>query len=217
MTSGKGPPNDKETWWWKEELSETIKQKIARKEYYKNRNEENKVRPKTANKAAEKAVAVAKAEAREEMYQKLDTRGGQKKIYIIAKARDRMEIGAGLPTERRTDNISRREVEKALRLMNSNKAIGPDNIPMEAWKSLGEAAVDVLWDLLNKIYEQEKIPSKWRKSTIVPIYKQKGNIQDCTNYRGIKLISHTMKLWERTIGMRIEAETVISENQSGFV
>nr|XP_027232843.1 uncharacterized protein LOC113824304 [Penaeus vannamei] len=221
MTSGKGPPNDKETWWWKEELSETIKQKIARKEYYKNRNEENKVRPKTANKAAEKAVAVAKAEAREEMYQKLDTRGGQKKIYIIAKARDRknprVEIGAGLPTERRTDNISRREVEKALRLMNSNKAIGPDNIPMEAWKSLGEAAVDVLWDLLNKIYEQEKIPSKWRKSTIVPIYKQKGNIQDCTNYRGIKLISHTMKLWERTIGMRIEAETVISENQSGFV
>ena len=47
--------------------------------------------------------------------------------------------------------------------------------------------------------------------------KQKGNIQDCTNYRGIKLISHTMKLWERTIGMRIEAETVISENQFGFV
>ncbi|XP_069971576.1 probable RNA-directed DNA polymerase from transposon BS [Penaeus vannamei] len=65
--------------------------------------------------------------------------------------------------------------------------------------------------------EQEKIPSEWRKSTIVPIYKQKGNIQDCTNYRGIKLISHTMKLWERTVGMRIEAETVISENQFGFV
>jgi len=261
MTSGKGPPNDKETWWWKEEISETIKQKkITRKEYYKNRNEENEERLKTANKAAKKAVAVAKAEAREEMYQELDTRGGQKKIYRIAKARDkstkdqthirhmkdtegnvlydddaikrrwkeyfenlmnvenpRVETGAGLPTERRTDNISRREVEKALRLMKSNKAVGPDNIPIEAWKSLGEAAVDVLWDLLNKIYEQEKIPSEWRKSTIVPIYKQKGNIQDCTNYRGIKLISHTMKLWERTIGMRIEAETVISENQFGFV
>jgi len=261
MTSGKGPPNDKETWWWKEEISETIKQKkITRKEYYKNRNEENEERLKTANKAAKKAVAVAKAEAREEMYQELDTRGGQKKIYRIAKARDkstkdqthirhmkdtegnvlydddaikrrwkeyfenlmnvenpRVETGAGLPTERRTDNISRREVEKALRLMKSNKAVGPDNIPIEAWKSLGEAAVDVLWDLLNEIYEQEKIPSEWRKSTIVPIYKQKGNIQDCTNYRGIKLISHTMKLWERTIGMRIEAETVISENQFGFV
>nr|XP_027233168.1 uncharacterized protein LOC113824612 [Penaeus vannamei] len=138
----------------------------------------------SANKAAKKAVTVAKAEAREEMYQELDTRGGQKKIYRIAKARDRknprVEIGAGLPTERRTDNISRREVEKALRLMKSNKAVGPDNIPIEAWKGLGEAA-------------------------------------DCTNYRAIKLISHTMKLWERTIGMRIEAETVISENQFGFV
>nr|XP_027232040.1 uncharacterized protein LOC113823570 [Penaeus vannamei] len=223
MTSGKGPPNDKETWWWKEEILETIKQKITRKEYYKNRNEENEERLKTANKAAKKAVAVAKTETREEMYQELDTRGGQKKIYRIAKARDKstkdqthirhmkdtegnvlydddaikgdgrnifenlMNVETQEWKQERayqqrggTDNISRREVEKALRLMKSNKAVGPDNIPIEAWNSLGEAA-------------------------------------DCTNYRGIKLISHTMKLWERTIGMRIEAETVISENQFGFV
>ena len=26
--------------------------------------------------------------------------------------------------------------------------------------------------------------------------KNKGNVQSCTNYRGIKLMSHTMKLWE---------------------
>jgi hypothetical protein len=30
----------------------------------------------------------------------------------------------------------------------------------------------------------------------VPIYTNKGDIQSCTNYRGIKLMSYTMKLWE---------------------
>ena len=34
---------------------------------------------------------------------------------------------------------------------------------------------------------------------MVPIYKGKGGVLECNNYRGIKLKSHTMKLWERMI------------------
>ena len=101
--------------------------------------------------------------------------------------------------------------------MKPNKSVGPDNIPIEVWKSLGEEGIEVVWDLVRKIYVQEKIPSEWRKSAIVPIYKQKGDIQSCANYRGIKLISHTMKLWERIIGARIEEETEVSRNQFGFI
>ena len=99
--------------------------------------------------------------------------------------------------------------------MKRNKAVGPDNIPMKVWRSLGDAGVDVLWDLMKKIYEQEKIPSQWRKSSTVPIYKQKGDIQECGNYRGIKLISHTMKLWETIIVGRIESETEIRLGKVG--
>jgi len=34
---------------------------------------------------------------------------------------------------------------------------------------------------------------------LVPLsyYKNKGDIKNCNNHRGIKLFSHTMKLWER--------------------
>ena len=49
---------------------------------------------------------------------------------------------------------------------------------------------------------------------IVPIFKEKGDIQDCGNYRGIKMISHTMKIWERIIDRRLREETSIGEESS---
>ena len=49
----------------------------------------------------------------------------------------------------------------------------------------------------------QEMPDEWRDSVIVPIYEDKGDVQDCGNYRGIKLVANTMKLWERTIERRL--------------
>ena len=46
----------------------------------------------------------------------------------------------------------------------------------------------MLLDLLQKIFEQEKRPVEWRDSVSVPMFKENGDIQDCGNYRGIKMI-----------------------------
>ena len=51
----------------------------------------------------------------------------------------------------------------------------------------------------------------------IPIYKEKGDIQDCGNYRGVKLMSHTMKIWERIIDRRLREETTIGDEQFGFM
>ena len=51
---------------------------------------------------------------------------------------------------------------------------------------------------------------------IVPIFKEKGDIHDCGHYRGIKMISHTMKMWERVIDRRLREETTLEE-QFGFM
>ena len=54
------------------------------------------------------------------------------------------------------------------------------------------------------------MPEEWRNSVIaVPIFKEKGDIQDCGNYRGIKMISLTMKIWERIIEKRLREVTSI--------
>ena len=54
---------------------------------------------------------------------------------------------------------------------------------------------------------------EWRDSVLIPLFKNKGDVQSCSNYRGIKWISHTMKLWER----RLRSELTFNEQQYGFM
>ncbi|KAL5181843.1 LINE-1 retrotransposable element ORF2 protein [Glycine soja] len=113
--------------------------------------------------------------------------------------------------------IQKQEVKEALKRMSNGKAVGPDNIPIEVWKTLGDRGLEWLTELFNEIMRSKRMPEEWRRSTLVPIYKNKGDIQNCANYRGIKLMSHTMKLWERVIERRLRKETQVTENQFGFM
>ncbi|KAK3541912.1 hypothetical protein QTP86_008102 [Hemibagrus guttatus] len=101
--------------------------------------------------------------------------------------------------------------------MKSGKAVGPDDILVEVWKCLGEAAVEFLTSLFNRVLESERMPEEWRRSVLVPIFKNKGDVQSCSNYRGIKLMSHTMKLWERVVEARLRKVVEICEQQYGFM
>jgi Reverse transcriptase (RNA-dependent DNA polymerase). len=130
-------------------------------------------------------------------------------------------VGTEELTETRDVTFFRRinvsEVKNALKKMSIGRALGPDGIPIEVWKHLGDEGVAWLTKLFNKIMMSNRMPDEWRKSILVPIYKNKGDIQSCSNYRGIKLMSHTMKLWERVIEHRLRMETTVSENQFGFM
>ncbi|KAK3569080.1 hypothetical protein QTP86_022114, partial [Hemibagrus guttatus] len=119
--------------------------------------------------------------------------------------------------EQKVDKIRKDEVRKALKRMKSGKAVGPDDIPVEVWKCLGEAAVEFLTSLFNRVLESKRMPEEWRRSVLVPIFKNKGDVQSCSNYRGIKLMSHTMKLWERVVEARLRKVVEICEQQYGFM
>ena len=88
---------------------------------------------------------------------------------------------------------------------------------MEVWTCLGESALEFLTKLYNRTMESEMIPEEWRDNVLVPILKNKGDVQCCSNYKGITLISHTMKLWERVVERRIRREVTFSEQQYGFM
>jgi len=44
--------------------------------------------------------------------------------------------------------------------------------------------------LINSIWNKEELPEEWKESINVPIYKE-GDKTDCSNYRGISLLSTT--------------------------
>ena len=60
------------------------------------------------------------------------------------------------------------------------------------------------------------MPDIWRSSIITPIFKGKGSAMECSNYRGIKLLCHAMKLYERMVENRLMTQIEISSNQYGF-
>ena len=127
----------------------------------------------------------------------------------------RTDLATG--TMREVPRVNMGEVRNAMKKMKNGKAVGPDKIPVEAWKCLGEAAVDFLTRLFNKILQSGEMPKEWRYSTLIPIFKGKGDAQCCSNYRGIKLMSHSMKMWERVIEGRLRQEVQISQQPYGFM
>ena len=108
------------------------------------------------------------------------------------------------------------EVEQQMKWMKFGKATGPDQIPIEALQSLGAVGLEMVTHLLNSMLSTGTIPDTWRHSILVPIYKGKGDHRDCSTYRGINLLCHSMKLLERLLDSRLRQLTNVSANQFGF-
>ncbi|KAK3514051.1 hypothetical protein QTP70_002503 [Hemibagrus guttatus] len=141
---------DKETWWWNEEVQDSIQRKrLAKKKWDMDRTEENRQEYKELQRRVKREVSKAKQKAYDELYTRLDTREGEKDLYRLARQRDR----DAKDVQQKVDKIRKDEVRKALKRMKSGKAVGPDDIPVEVWKCLGEAAVEFLASLFNRVLE----------------------------------------------------------------
>jgi len=107
------------------------------------------------------------------------------------------------------------EVVSQLEKMKSRKANGLDEFPIEVAKSLGQTGIFWLTIVLQNI-QKNGIPSDWRKSKLTPLYKQKGDHLNFSKYRGIKILIHCLKLWERVIEPRLREMVNISQRKFGF-
>src|SRR5271155_4952879 len=114
------------------------------------------------------------------------------------------------------EKFSCQEVREATRKMKSGKAAGPSGVVAEMIKAAGEVCIQWMTDLFNAIVMEGKVLADWSKSWLVSIYKGKGDAMECGSYRGIKLLEHVMKAFERVIEARVRRSVVIDDMQFGF-
>ncbi|KAK3565756.1 hypothetical protein QTP86_015017 [Hemibagrus guttatus] len=81
---------DKETWWWNEEVQDSIQRKrLAKKKWDMDRTEENRQEYKELQCRVKREVSKAKQKVYDELYTRLDTREGERDLYRLARQRDR--------------------------------------------------------------------------------------------------------------------------------
>ena len=95
------------------------------------------------------------------------------------------------------------EVKWALGRITTNKASGGDGIPVELFQILKDDAVKVLHSICQQIWKIQQWPQGWKRSVFIPIPK-KGNVEECSNYCTITLISHTSKVIPKILQERLQ-------------
>ncbi|CAH8492285.1 unnamed protein product [Dicrocoelium dendriticum] len=109
------------------------------------------------------------------------------------------------------------EIRNVVQSLKRHKASGPDNLPPALFKDGGSVLISEILSLFTKVWTEEKVPSSWGESVIVPIHK-KGSRDDCCNYRGISLISVASKIFVSVLLGRLSTtrEEFSREEQAGF-
>ena len=112
---------------------------------------------------------------------------------------------------------SRVEIDLAISKMKKYKAPGPDNIQAELLRYGGVTLLDELEHLYKQIWEEEKLPTEWKKG-IITIVPKAGDLSVCSNNRGITLLSVALKILNRILISRITPglEQILRDNQAGF-
>ncbi|KAI3376792.1 hypothetical protein L3Q82_000392 [Scortum barcoo] len=98
--------------------------------------------------------------------------------------------------------ISRADVCRTLKRINTRKAPGPDGIPGRALKVCADQLADVFADIFNMSLLQSVVPTCFKETIIVPVPK-KTKILSLNDYRPVALTSTIMKCFERLVKLFI--------------
>ena len=98
-----------------------------------------------------------------------------------------------------------------------NKASGGDEIPVELFQTLKDAAAKMLNSICQQIWKTQKWPQEQKRSVFIPVPKE-GNAKESSNYRTIALISHTSKVMLKILQARLQqyVNHELPDVQAGF-
>ena len=91
--------------------------------------------------------------------------------------------------------------------INNNEFLGLDGFPVECLNKGGMAVLEWLVRLLNLSFDMGVVHMVWPGACIVPLYNGTGDKRECSNLRGIRMLSEVGKLYGRVLIKRVRAGT----------
>uniref|UniRef100_A0A803TA98 Reverse transcriptase domain-containing protein n=1 Tax=Anolis carolinensis TaxID=28377 RepID=A0A803TA98_ANOCA len=153
-------------------------------------------------------------------YKKLYTKDKINKESIMSFLnRQNLEKITEQQRERLNKEISVEEIKKAIRVMDSSKAPGPDGFSASYYKIMIEEVTPHLHKIMNGILQGQKPPDSWQKTSITMIKKEGQDPKDVRNYRPISLLNVDYKIFANILAGRLKnfLSDWIKEEQVGFL
>ncbi|XP_037944422.1 uncharacterized protein LOC119677223 [Teleopsis dalmanni] len=106
---------------------------------------------------------------------------------------------------------------KSGRNLKAGKSAGPDNIAPELLKADKISAAQIIQPIVNNFWSQESLPPNLKDGIIINIPK-KGNLMECSNWRGITLLNVAYKVIAQILHKRLTSavEPTLRAEQAGF-
>ena len=118
-----------------------------------------------------------------------------------------------------TLSCSEEEVSHLLSTYKAKTASGPDGISNIMLRNTATSISSKLTTLFNLFLRLGKVPTQWKVSNVIPIFKS-GDPSNASNYCSISLLSLVSKVLERIIFNQIShhlsINRLLSKNQFGF-
>ena len=84
--------------------------------------------------------------------------------------------------------VSREEMLQASNEMKTGKASGPSEISLELIAASGKVGIQVTAEICQRVLDGFGMPIEWAQSIVVPTFKEKGNIRNCSCHTAVKLL-----------------------------
>ncbi|KAI8427072.1 hypothetical protein MSG28_014711 [Choristoneura fumiferana] len=177
-------------------------------------------RRRAADELADRANAAAKIANMRELYDEQLKRWTEHFSNLLTQCQTHQITASDIPgptLNLPTTPPTYEEVVAAIKQLKAGKAPGVDNINVELLKADPARSAEILYPLLQRVWETERVPCEWKQGLLVKVPK-KGDLSVCDNWRGITLLPTAAKVLAKILLNRMSPEIAgtLREEQAGF-
>ena len=101
--------------------------------------------------------------------------------------------------------------------MKTEKVHGPSEVSLESIVARGGVEIQGMAEISQRDLHGFRMLDELTLNIVVPIFKGKGDVRNCSCYRAVKLLEHGMMVVRRELEKRLRRIVSVDEIQFGFM